>query len=74
MKAKLEIDQLEEQLRAGHAGRFIDAVADAIARNADTVMFTFAVFAGEPELLYGALRYASLRGITVTVVSHPEAA
>ena len=62
-----ELSQLEDLLRSGNAAKFIDAVSSANDRKADTVVLTLGAFAGQPDLLYAALRYASLRGMTVTV-------
>jgi hypothetical protein len=57
----------EVYLREHNAGKFIAAVNDVQAKQLDTVMLTIGAFAGEPDLLYVALDYASASDITVTV-------
>lgn len=69
-----EMAQLEELLRSGNAGGFIDAVISARAEHADMVMMTVQAFAGESELLYAALRYAYLSGMEVRFAPKAEPA
>jgi hypothetical protein len=57
----------EVYLREHNAAQFIAAVNSAQAKQLDTVMLTIGAFAGEPELLYVALDYASASNVTVTV-------
>jgi len=72
MTATSEKQELEQQLRAGNAVRFIDAVSHAVSNDADRVLLTLTAFAGEPELLYAALRYASLCGVAVMLAPQGE--
>jgi hypothetical protein len=54
-------------LREHDAVLFIDLIAEARRDSVDDVITTVAVFAGEPEVLYVALEYASHSGVAVSM-------
>lgn len=57
----------EVYLREHDAANFIEAVTNARRDSIDTVIMTVTAFAGEPDVLYVALDYASHQGVTVTL-------
>lgn len=54
-------------LREHDAVLFIDLIAEARRDSIDDVITTVAAFAGEPEVLYVALEYASHSGVAVSM-------
>jgi hypothetical protein len=54
-------------LRGHDAVLFIDLIAEARRDSVDDVITTVAAFAGEPEVLYVALEYASHSGVAVSM-------
>jgi hypothetical protein len=54
-------------LREHDALLFIDLIAEAHRDSVDDVITTVAAFAGEPEVLYVALEYASHSGVAVSM-------
>ena len=54
-------------LREHDALLFIGLIAEARRDSVDDVIMTVAAFAGEPEVLYVALEYASHSGVAVSM-------
>jgi hypothetical protein len=57
----------EVYLRDHRAGEFVKAASDARRDSVHTIIMTVKAFAGEPDVLYVALDYASHQGITITL-------
>lgn len=60
----------EAYLREHDAAQFVEAIDNARRDELDTIIFTLGAFAGEPELLYVALDYASHCGVDLTIPAH----
>lgn len=57
----------EIYLREHRAARYVEMIRDAREHTVEYVLMTVGAFAGEPDVLYVALDYASHAGVTFTM-------